>query len=49
MAPGFQTSVIHLATLRAPSVQRWSLYENGKKLGGSGADSENKIAVSVKI
>jgi len=27
LAPGFQTSVIHLATLWAPSVQKWSLYE----------------------
>jgi len=29
--PGFQTNVIALATLWAPSVKKWSLYENGKK------------------
>jgi len=29
--PGFQTSAMALATLRAPSVQKRSLYENGKK------------------
>jgi len=32
LAPGFQTSVIALATLYAPSIQKWSLYEKGKKL-----------------
>jgi len=31
LAPGFQTSVIVLGTLWAPSVQKWRLYENGKK------------------
>jgi len=28
LAPGFQTSVMALATLREFSVQKWSLYEN---------------------
>jgi len=32
LTPGFQTSVIALATLYAPSFKKWSLYENGKKL-----------------
>jgi len=36
MAPGFQTSVTALSTLRAASVQKWSLYENGKKFRESG-------------
>jgi len=30
LMPGFQTSVMALATLWAPSVQKWRLYENGK-------------------
>jgi len=38
-----------LAILRATSVQKWSLYENGIKFGDSGAEGENKITVSVKI
>jgi len=38
-----------LATLRAPSVLKLILYENGKKFGCSGAQGMNKMAVSVKI
>jgi len=30
LAPGFQTCVMVLATLWAPSVLKWSLCENGK-------------------
>jgi len=30
LAPGFLTFVIVLATLWAPSVQKWSFYKNGK-------------------
>jgi len=32
LVPGFQTSVIVLATLWTPLVQKWSLYKNEKKL-----------------
>jgi len=31
LAPDFQTSVIALATLWKPSVQKWSLYKKGKE------------------
>jgi len=31
LAPGFQTSVIVVATIWSPSVKNWSLYKNGKK------------------
>jgi len=30
--PGFQTSIMALATLRAHSVPKWSLYKNEKSL-----------------
>jgi len=49
MAPGFQTTVLALGTLRAPSIQKWSLYKNGKKFEYSGAEGENIMAVYVKI
>jgi len=49
VAPGFQTSVMALVTFRAPSVKKWSFYENEKKFGDSLAESENPMAVSVKI
>jgi len=39
---GFQTSVIALATLWAPSLQKWSLYENGKKVLRIGEEGEKK-------
>jgi len=49
MAPGFQT-VIALAILnKAPSVPKWSFYNDGKKFRHFGAEGENKIVVSVKI
>jgi len=32
LAPGFQTCVICLATLWAPSVKKWNLYKEGKKI-----------------
>jgi len=32
LPPSFLTSVIALAPLWTPLVQKWSLYENGKKL-----------------
>jgi len=31
LAPGFLTSVMAIATLWAPLVQIWSLYENGER------------------
>jgi len=30
LAPGFQTSVVALATLWTSYVQKWSAYKNGK-------------------
>jgi len=49
MVPGFQTSVMALATPGSPSVKKWSLCKNGNKFGGSGLEGENKMVVSVKI
>jgi len=31
LAPGFPNSVIALAIFWAPSVKKWSFYENGEK------------------
>jgi len=42
MAPVFQTSVMALATLRAPSVRKWSLYDKEKYIGTSGKKVRNK-------
>jgi len=50
VGPGFQTSVMALANFRAPSVQTWSLFENGKTevLENRGRRRE-KTAGRVKI
>jgi len=44
LAPGFQTSIMALATFWAPSAQIWSLYEKGRKFWESGTKGENKMA-----
>jgi len=49
LVPGFQTSIMALATLWAPpSVQKWSLYENRGKLRIR-EEGEGKNGGRVKI
>jgi len=48
LVPDFLTSVRALATILAPSIQKWSLYKSGRKLLEWGGKGEKKIEATFK-
>jgi len=49
LVPRFQTAAIALASLWAPSVQKWSIYEKGEKFGESGKKGRKKWRPGEKV